>query len=46
MAYLAAQPTMSVTYVARAFELDEDEVRSYIEMIRKRAAEMREENEE
>lgn len=46
MAYLAAQPTMSVTYVARAFDLDEDEVRSYIEMVRKRAAEMREENEE
>lgn len=46
MAYLAAQPTMSVTYVARAFELDEDKVRSYIEMIRERAAEIREENEE
>jgi len=42
MAYLAAQPTMSVTYVARAFELGEDEVRSYIEMVRNRAAEIRE----
>jgi len=46
MAYLAAQPTMSVTYVARAFDLDEDEVRGYIEMVQDRAAEMREEDEE
>lgn len=46
MAYLAAQPTMSVTYVARSFDLDEDEVRSFIEIVRTRAAEMGEEEEE
>lgn len=43
MAYLAAQPTMSVTWVARAFDLPEDRVREYIDSLQNRAAEKRDE---
>lgn len=45
IAYYAAQPTMGVTWVSRAFEMDEDEVRSYIEMVQNRAQEEREDHE-
>lgn len=41
MAYLAAQPTMSIEWVARHFDLPEDRVRSYIDLMRERAAEQR-----
>jgi len=43
MAYLAAQPSMSTTWVARHFDLPEDRVREYIASLRDRAAEQREE---
>ena len=43
MTYLAAQPTMSVAYVARAFDLPEERVREYISVTRNRASERREE---
>lgn len=42
MAYLAAQPTMGVEWVARSFNLPEERVRSYIDMVRERAIERRE----
>jgi hypothetical protein len=41
MAYLAAQPSMSVTYVARQFDLPEERVEEYIEALRDRAEEQR-----
>lgn len=42
MAYLVSNPTMGVEWVARAYDLPEDQVRSYVELVRERAAEMRE----
>jgi hypothetical protein len=41
IAYLVANPTMGVTWVARSFDLDEDTVRDYTDMVRKRAEEVR-----
>lgn len=41
MAYLAAQPTMSLTWVARHFDLPEEQVRNYIAGVRERAAKKR-----
>lgn len=46
MAYLASNPTMSVEWVARHYELPEQQVREYIQVVRDRAEEMREENDE
>lgn len=46
MAYLAAQPSMSVTYVARAFEIEETEVRTHIDIVRQWAEGVREDDEE
>ncbi|WP_418280813.1 hypothetical protein [Halorubrum sp. DTA98] len=40
MAYLASNPTMGVKWVARAYDLSEEQVRTYIELVQKRAAEM------
>jgi len=42
MAYLAAQPSMSIQWVARHFDLPEDRVREYIASLRDRAEEKRE----
>jgi hypothetical protein len=42
MAYYAAQPTMSMQWVAAQFDLPEDRVREYIASLRDRAAEQRE----
>lgn len=42
MAYLAAQPTMSMTWVSRHFDLPEDRVRGFIRSFRERAEEKRE----
>lgn len=42
MAYLAADPTMSVTWVAQNFDLPEDRVREYIRSLQNRAAQQRE----
>jgi hypothetical protein len=44
MAYLAAQPSMSLTWVARHFDLPEDRVREYISLARKRAEKKRNED--
>jgi hypothetical protein len=41
MAYLASNPTMGVKSVARAYDLSEDQVRTYVELVQNRAAEMR-----
>lgn len=46
MAYLAAQPSMSVEWVARHFDLPADRVRGYINSLRERAAEQREQEDE
>jgi len=37
MAYLAAQPSMSLMWVARHFDLPEDRVREYVSSLRNRA---------
>jgi len=42
MAYLAAQPSMSLTWVARHFDLPEDRVREYVSSLRDRAETQRE----
>lgn len=42
MAYLAAQPSMSLEWVARHFGLPEDRVREYVESLRDRARKERE----
>jgi len=42
MAYLAAQPSMSIQWVARHFDLPEDRVREYIASLRDRAEQQRE----
>lgn len=41
IAYLAAQPSMSITWVARHFDLSEEQVREYIRWLRDRAEEKR-----
>jgi hypothetical protein len=46
MAYLAAQPSMSMEWVARHFDLPEDRVREYIASLRDRAEQKRESDEE
>jgi hypothetical protein len=46
MAYLAAQPSMSMEWVARHFDLPEDRVREYIQALRNRAKEQRSEQPE
>jgi len=46
MTYFAAQPTMGIEWVARSFDIDEDVVRDYIQLVRDRAEEQREENDE
>lgn len=43
MAYLATQLTMSVTWVARYFDLPQEQVRGYIHSLRDRADEKRSE---
>lgn len=43
MAYLVSNPTMGVEWVARAYDLPKDQVRSYVELVQKRAAEIRDE---
>jgi len=42
MAYLVSNPTMGMKWVARAYNLPEDKVRSYVELVQKGATEMRE----
>jgi hypothetical protein len=37
IAYHVATPTQGVTWTARAFDLEEDEVRLYVDMVRDRA---------
>lgn len=44
MAYLVSNPTMGVEWVARFYEMPEEKVRTYVEMVRERAAEQREED--
>jgi hypothetical protein len=46
MAYLAAQPSMSMEWVARHFDLPEDRVREYIQVLQNRANEERSEQAE
>ena len=41
MAYYAAQPTMSVQWVAAQFDLPEDRVREYVRSLRARAEQQR-----
>lgn len=43
MAYLASNPTMSTEWVARAFDLPEEQIREYIRGVRRRAAQQRDE---
>lgn len=45
MAYLASNPTMGITWVARHFDIDEEEVREYIQLVQKRAEEKRKNDE-
>lgn len=44
IAYLAAQPTRSVEWVSRQSEVSEEQIRQYIQMVRRRAEEKRAEN--
>jgi hypothetical protein len=46
MAYLVAQPTMSTEWVARHYDLPEEQIRDYVRGVRDRAAEMREVDDE
>lgn len=46
VAYLVSNETMGTEWVSRSFDLEENEVRQYVRMVRDRAAEQREENEE
>lgn len=41
MAYLASNPTMGVEWVARHFDLPDQEVRGYIRSLRNRAEQQR-----
>ena len=45
MAYYAAQPTMSMQWVSAQFDLPEDRVREYIQSLRNRAEQMRDDQE-
>jgi hypothetical protein len=45
IAYHVATPTQGVTWTARAFDLEEDEVRLYVDMVRDRAETRREREE-
>lgn len=42
MAYLVSNPTMGVEWVARFYDIEEDVVRDYVQMVRDRAEEQRE----
>lgn len=44
-AYLVSNPTMGVEWAARFFDVDEEVIREYTQMVRDRAAEQREGNE-
>ena len=44
MAYLTAQPTMSLTWTARFFDEDEDVIRQYVNGVQRRAEETRTES--
>jgi len=46
VAYLACQPSMSVTWAARAFDLSEGTVRTYLSRVRKRAGDRRDDLED
>lgn len=43
MAYLASNPSMSIEWVARNYDVPEDQVREYIRVLRNRAKQKREE---
>jgi hypothetical protein len=43
MAYLVAQPTMGTTWVARHYDLPEEQIREYVRGVRERAEQQREE---
>jgi hypothetical protein len=43
IAYQVATPTMGVTYAARAFDIDESEVRTAVELVREKAERKRDE---
>ena len=42
MAYLVSNETMGVEWVARFYDIEEDVVRDYVQMVRDRAKEQRE----
>jgi len=42
MAYLTAQPTLSLEWVARHYDLPEDQIRDYVRGVRERAEQQRE----
>lgn len=44
MAYLVSNETMGTTWVARHYDLPEEQIREYVRGVRERAAEMREGN--
>lgn len=46
MAYLVAQPTMSTEWVARHYDLPEEQIRDYVRGVRDRAEQQREEADE
>jgi hypothetical protein len=41
MAYLVSNPTMGMKWVSRAYDLPEEQVRSYVELVQNQATEMR-----
>jgi len=46
MAYYASTPSMSVEWVARFFDVDEDEVRANLQLVKSKAKQIREEEDE
>jgi len=46
MAYLVSNPSMGVTYVARAYDIEEDVVRDYCRIVQERAEEQRQDTDE
>lgn len=44
MAYLVAQPTMSTEWVARHYDLPEEQIRQYVRGVRERADQQREDH--
>lgn len=46
MAYLVSNETMGVEWVARFYDIEEDVVRDYVQMVRDRAEEQREQSED